>query len=620
MGRKKYSQNRMYLTYKELVEIYGGKSNKNSEVKNFKMPFNFCNMSFCPTETPVCLKDGSVFELLNIIPYVKKYGKNPVNGENLSLNDLIMINFIKNKENEIICPITNKVLTPFSEVIAIKESGNVYSYEGYKKINLKENNFIDLLSNKPFDKNSIIFLQSQSKKVNNFNNYYFIQKNQAINQESLKENDLESQKFIQKMSNSNMNLDLSLNEENNQFNNNKKTVDLPFHLKKLLHEYEESGVDLERKRIINEINSSKENTNINKKITKSEKNIISDKISEEEKKIFFTNKNIIVESILNLILNRDSLIDNLKLLVSANHIGIKDNKTFYINEKIRDLLISSVSKEIKDDLLNKIKEHTEISSITYFDLNLDLDTDSCNKENAEIFSNKNESNKIIELDKSERRKQFYNSVISNVNNDVIIVITTNICSFEIKLNINKAPLSCENFLELIENGFLDEVKINKLIKGNYFTIVPNIDLNVHSIFRESYKELSTGYSKVNGLYCFIKDNKLGVNFNEINISFENLVTTEKHIILGSVKQTNNHLEKVEVDEMFCPKEEIKILNIDCNKNPFREKISNILINKFIKESIDLALRKLVSKSSTSSTKNLLTNKRTNEVGIFLKSK
>lgn len=39
------------------------------------------SLSLQPFEHPVCTPEGAVFDLLNIVPYLKKYGHNPVSGK-----------------------------------------------------------------------------------------------------------------------------------------------------------------------------------------------------------------------------------------------------------------------------------------------------------------------------------------------------------------------------------------------------------------------------------------------------------------------------------------------------------------------------------------------------------
>ncbi|VDP41500.1 unnamed protein product, partial [Soboliphyme baturini] len=94
-----------------------------------------------------------------ILPYLRKYGKNPVTGEPLHSNSLIKLNFYKNKEGDYHCPVTYRVFTNNSHVIAIRTTGNVYSYDAVEELNLKTKHMKDLLTDDPFVKSDIITLQ-----------------------------------------------------------------------------------------------------------------------------------------------------------------------------------------------------------------------------------------------------------------------------------------------------------------------------------------------------------------------------------------------------------------------------------------------------------------------------
>ncbi|KAL8180310.1 UNVERIFIED_CONTAM: RING-type E3 ubiquitin-protein ligase ppil2 [Gekko kuhli] len=49
---------------------------------NFRrLPFDHCSLSLQPFEYPVCTPEGIVFDLLSIVPWLKKYGTNPITGE-----------------------------------------------------------------------------------------------------------------------------------------------------------------------------------------------------------------------------------------------------------------------------------------------------------------------------------------------------------------------------------------------------------------------------------------------------------------------------------------------------------------------------------------------------------
>lgn len=73
------------------------------------------------------------------------------------------------------CPITNKAFTNYSHVVAIKSTGNVYTYEAVNELNIKSKNFHDLITNEPFTKSEILTLQDPEndehvalRDINNF--------------------------------------------------------------------------------------------------------------------------------------------------------------------------------------------------------------------------------------------------------------------------------------------------------------------------------------------------------------------------------------------------------------------------------------------------------------------
>lgn len=53
----------------------------------------------------------------------------------MSQSDLIKLNFHKNEQGQYHCPVTYKQFTDNTHIIAIKETGNVYSYEAYLQLN-----------------------------------------------------------------------------------------------------------------------------------------------------------------------------------------------------------------------------------------------------------------------------------------------------------------------------------------------------------------------------------------------------------------------------------------------------------------------------------------------------
>jgi hypothetical protein len=59
-------------------------------------------------EDPVCTDDGVCFDIVNIVPYIKKHGRHPVTGAPLELKDLTRLTFARNADGEHHCPVLNK--------------------------------------------------------------------------------------------------------------------------------------------------------------------------------------------------------------------------------------------------------------------------------------------------------------------------------------------------------------------------------------------------------------------------------------------------------------------------------------------------------------------------------
>jgi peptidyl-prolyl cis-trans isomerase-like 2 len=163
MGKKQHQQDKLYLTTTEWKQFYGGKKDETPLTKasvNFKrLPFFCCSLSFQECKHPYCTQEGVIFDLENIVPFLKKYGKNPVTGDKLEAKSLIKIQFTKNTKGEYHCPVTYKVFNENSHIVAIRTTGNVFSYDAIEELNLKVNYFKDLLNDEPFIKKDIITIQ-----------------------------------------------------------------------------------------------------------------------------------------------------------------------------------------------------------------------------------------------------------------------------------------------------------------------------------------------------------------------------------------------------------------------------------------------------------------------------
>ncbi|KRX50259.1 Peptidyl-prolyl cis-trans isomerase 4 [Trichinella murrelli] len=189
MGKKQHQKDKMYLTTTEWKELYGGhkdseffyyifimKLSKYIKLKFFKRVWpSFsgfhlvivvrCNFSVSlqPCDVPYCCLDGYIFDLIHILPFVRKFGKHPVTGNPLDVKSLIKLDLKKNSEGQYVCPITKKVFTDNSHVVMVRPTGIVYSYEAVEELNFKTKHFKDLITDEPFVKADIITLQDPYK-------------------------------------------------------------------------------------------------------------------------------------------------------------------------------------------------------------------------------------------------------------------------------------------------------------------------------------------------------------------------------------------------------------------------------------------------------------------------
>ncbi|XXG56876.1 hypothetical protein AAC387_Pa03g4183 [Persea americana] len=162
MGKKQHSKDRMYITKTEWATEWGGAKSKDASIPYKKLPFYCCALTFTPFEYPVCTIDGSVFDVMNIVPYIKKYGKHPVTGAPLKPSDLISLTFHKNSEGEYHCPVLSKVFTDYTHIVAVRTTGNVFCYQAVQELNVKNKNWKELLTNEPFTREDLITIQNPS--------------------------------------------------------------------------------------------------------------------------------------------------------------------------------------------------------------------------------------------------------------------------------------------------------------------------------------------------------------------------------------------------------------------------------------------------------------------------
>ncbi|KAJ3330594.1 RING-type E3 ubiquitin-protein ligase ppil2 [Blyttiomyces sp. JEL0837] len=170
---------KMYIVEWSTLDFgHGGYKGKKTGREFKRLPFFCCALSLTPFESPRCTRAGHVFDLINIIPWLKKHGTNPITGEKLASKDLITLHFHKNAEGSYHDPITYKVFTENTHIVAIATSGYVYAYETIDELNIKTKSWRDLMSDEPFKRSDIITLQDPHKLGDRDINQFHYKKNE----------------------------------------------------------------------------------------------------------------------------------------------------------------------------------------------------------------------------------------------------------------------------------------------------------------------------------------------------------------------------------------------------------------------------------------------------------
>ncbi|XP_050702213.1 RING-type E3 ubiquitin-protein ligase PPIL2-like [Eriocheir sinensis] len=162
MGKRQHQKDKMYLTSTEWSTLYGGykaSSHTGAKAEFRRLPLTHCALSLQPFTHPYIDPQGNVYDLEAILPFLKKFKVNPVTGEPLSEKQLIKVTFHRAATGEYHCPVLFKPFTNTSHVAANKISGNVYSYEAVDQLNIKVNNWRDLLTDTPFTRADLVIIQ-----------------------------------------------------------------------------------------------------------------------------------------------------------------------------------------------------------------------------------------------------------------------------------------------------------------------------------------------------------------------------------------------------------------------------------------------------------------------------
>jgi peptidyl-prolyl cis-trans isomerase-like protein 2 len=185
---------KLYITHSEWASSDAYSASAGSGVKqsngghaSFKrLPFTFCALSLQPFKTPVCTADGLIFDHENIIRWIMTHDTNPVNGQPLKNSDLIKLQFARNDASEYVDPVTFKVFTDNTHIVAVRhgDSANAFAYDTVERLNIKAKMWRDLVSDEEFSRKDIITLQDpQNLESRDLNSFQYIKDGEDYNVE-----------------------------------------------------------------------------------------------------------------------------------------------------------------------------------------------------------------------------------------------------------------------------------------------------------------------------------------------------------------------------------------------------------------------------------------------------
>jgi len=171
MGKRQHQKDKMYLTSTEWATLYGGykkSSHSGAKAAFRRLPYSYCTLSLLPYSHPYCDQQGNIFDLEALLPFLRRFKVNPVSGEPLNDKNLIKLNFHKGSNGEYHCPVLYKPFSNNTHIVAVKSTGNVFSYEAIDQLNIKVNNWRELLTDETFTRADLIELQdpAQPEKFN----------------------------------------------------------------------------------------------------------------------------------------------------------------------------------------------------------------------------------------------------------------------------------------------------------------------------------------------------------------------------------------------------------------------------------------------------------------------
>ena len=149
-----------------------------------RLPYNYCAVSLQPFTDPVCTPEGTIFDLTHILTWLTKHpDTSPVDGSPLKRSDLITLNYTKNEDGEFVDPVTYKVFTDNTHIVAVRhaQEANVFAWDTVERLNIKAKNWRDLLNDADFSRKDIITLQDpQNIESRDFGKYLAVREGETV--------------------------------------------------------------------------------------------------------------------------------------------------------------------------------------------------------------------------------------------------------------------------------------------------------------------------------------------------------------------------------------------------------------------------------------------------------
>ena len=538
MPKHKHTRDKLYYTQEEMRLKYF--KNKKKENTYYFLPFNYCCVSLRPLNTCkniCCDREGNLYNKFFLLEYVTKFHKNPVTGKkHISLKDIVSLNIAKDKNGNFICPVTLKALNNSLKIIAIPETGNVFSNMAYQELNVSMNNYRDLINDKPFDKKNVIVINDPlHKKV--VKNFYF----QNIEQEK---------------------------EYMNKLVNNKKEFDRNDNERNIL-------LDYKYKKIVKDVEKNDDENNNGVKTLK-DNNLIYEEEKEDEKN---NNKNNIEGYDEYLLLK-----EKIKVIINLiRKKGLTNNNIY--NNLDEDLYKSMLDLNyeafycfmVKENLWEKYFKFTDLNSITHSDKLTKNNKMSITSTFFQAREDKN-INKKEGIPLFNELKDIYFSLIKKNQLKTYMILTTNISVLNIELWSTRLTETVEKIYNILSNNLDKLKKINYMkLLDDEFLVIDDISIDIKiekdkkvQVDKNIIKGPYVGYMVNHKKICFFTNKNKYVNKTDIYVIGTVFDKEEKENILD---------EYFDILKSDNQDNEINIIKLELINNPFLDAMKDILFQE-----------------------------------------